>query len=113
MSFETRYSETAPSRDEVSGIAGPVLLEFGTDWCGHCRAAQPLIAAAMAGHPSVRHLKIHRVTRQQRDQLTALDRLLHHPRWQQRDAHAGHHRVQRQRGVVGLHRHRHPLVDPP
>ena len=58
MSFETRYSETAPSRDEVSGIAGPVLLEFGTDWCGHCRAAQPLIAAAMAGHPSVRHLKI-------------------------------------------------------
>ncbi|HMN82127.1 MAG TPA: thioredoxin family protein [Burkholderiaceae bacterium] len=58
MSFETRYSETTPSPDEVSGIAGPMLLEFGTDWCGHCRAAQPLIAAAMAEHPSVRHLKI-------------------------------------------------------
>ena len=58
MPFETRYSETAPSPDEVSATPGPVLLEFGTDWCGHCRAAQPLIAASMAGHPSVRHLKI-------------------------------------------------------
>lgn len=58
MPFETRYSETAPSPDEVSATRGPVLLEFGTDWCGHCRGAQSLIAAAMAKHPSVRHLKI-------------------------------------------------------
>ena len=34
------------------------MIEFGTSWCGHCRAAQPLIAAAMAGHPQVRHVRI-------------------------------------------------------
>jgi thioredoxin 1 len=35
-----------------------VLLEFGTPWCGFCRAAQPLVAAALAAHPQVRHLKV-------------------------------------------------------
>lgn len=39
-------------------MAGPAVLEFGTDWCGYCRGAQPLIAAALARHPHVRHLKI-------------------------------------------------------
>jgi thioredoxin 1 len=34
------------------------VLEFGTDWCGHCRAAQPLVAQALAGAPSVRHVKV-------------------------------------------------------
>ena len=47
-----------PSRAEVDALAGPALLEFGTPWCGWCRAAQPLIGAALARHPAVRHLKI-------------------------------------------------------
>ena len=54
----TGYSETAPSREEVDGYAGPTVLEFGTNWCGFCRAAQPLIAQAFAAHPSVRHVKV-------------------------------------------------------
>lgn len=48
----------APSRAEVDAWAGATLLEFGTDWCGHCRAAQPLVAAALAAHPGVRHVKV-------------------------------------------------------
>lgn len=52
------YSSTAPSREELAAIAEPVLLEFGTPWCGHCRAAQPLLEEALAVHPDVRHLKI-------------------------------------------------------
>ena len=39
-------------------MAGPVMVEFGTSWCGHCRRAQPLIAQALAAHPGVRHIKI-------------------------------------------------------
>jgi thioredoxin 1 len=54
----TAYAEAEPKRAEVDALAGPTLLEFGSPWCGHCRAAQPLIAAALAGHPGVRHLKI-------------------------------------------------------
>ena len=52
------YAETEPGRSAVDALPGPVLLEFGTNWCGHCRRAQPLIAAAVAEHPRVRHLKI-------------------------------------------------------
>ncbi len=45
-------------REEVDRMPGPVLLEFGNAWCGHCRRAEPLIAAALAAHPDVRHIKI-------------------------------------------------------
>ena len=38
----------APSRANIDARTGPLLLEFGTDWCGHCRAAQPHIAEALA-----------------------------------------------------------------
>lgn len=48
----------APARADVDALTGPVLLDFGTDWCGHCRAAAPLVEAALAQHPSVRHLKV-------------------------------------------------------
>jgi thioredoxin 1 len=37
---------------------GPVVLEFGTSWCGWCRGAQPLIRSALAQHPQVRHIKV-------------------------------------------------------
>jgi thioredoxin 1 len=53
-----RYDATEPSRAAVDEIRGPVVIEFGADWCGHCQAAQPLIAAALARHPDVQHLKI-------------------------------------------------------
>ena len=37
------YAETEPARAEVDALPGAVLLEFGTNWCGHCRRAQTLI----------------------------------------------------------------------
>ena len=42
----------------MDALAGPAVVEFGTPWCGYCRAAQPLIAAAFTSHPQVHHLKI-------------------------------------------------------
>jgi thioredoxin 1 len=52
------YAEREPPRDEIDSLQGPAVLEFGNPWCGHCRAAQPLIAAAFEGHPAVRHIKV-------------------------------------------------------
>ena len=49
---------TEPSRASIESLPGATVLEFGTPWCGHCRAAQPSIASALAAHPGVRHLKV-------------------------------------------------------
>jgi thioredoxin 1 len=48
----------APSRADVDALHGLTLLEFGTDWCGHCRAAQPAVAQALAQQPQWQHLKV-------------------------------------------------------
>ena len=48
----------APGLAEVQALPGLTLLEFGTEWCGHCRAAQPLIAQALATQTPCLHLKI-------------------------------------------------------
>lgn len=56
--MNTSYAEAEPKRAEVDRLGGPTLVEFGSPWCGYCRAAQPLIARALAEHPGVRHLKI-------------------------------------------------------
>jgi thioredoxin 1 len=57
MPLTTHYAETAPPRAEIDALPGPTVIEFGTSWCGHCRAAQPLIAEAFEPHAQVRHLK--------------------------------------------------------
>ena len=52
------YSSSAPSRDEVDALAGLTLLQFGSNGCGHCRAAAPAVTEAMRAHADLRHLMI-------------------------------------------------------
>lgn len=51
-------SAAEPSRDEIDALATPTVLEFGAAHCGHCRAAEPLLAAALACHAQISHIKI-------------------------------------------------------
>lgn len=56
--MSTPYSPAQPERSEIDATPGVVVLDFGTDWCGHCRAAAPLIEEALAGAPDARHIKV-------------------------------------------------------
>jgi thioredoxin 1 len=52
------YSPNAPTRDEVERWRGVAVLEFGTDWCGICRAAQPAIREGLSGRDDLKHVKV-------------------------------------------------------
>lgn len=52
------YLNPGPSREEIDAASGPVLLEFGTPWCGHCQLAAPAVAEALAEFPAARHIKV-------------------------------------------------------
>lgn len=56
--METAYQNPGPAAADVAAMHGATVLEFGTTWCGYCRAAQGPIGQALADHPGVRHLKV-------------------------------------------------------
>ena|SRR5258706_10760286 len=58
MAYARDYAEIEPARAEIDASAGPMLLEFGSLGCGHCRFAAPAIERALAAHPTVCHLKV-------------------------------------------------------
>ena len=52
------YAPETLTRQQADALPGLTVLEFGANWCGHCQAAQPAIAAALAGHPTLVHNKV-------------------------------------------------------
>ena len=60
-----QYAPETLTRAQVDAGTGPLVLDFGTDWCGHCRAARGPVEVALAAHakddsgrPPVQHLRI-------------------------------------------------------
>jgi len=58
MKTSPNPSGSEPSRIEIDALEEPTIVEFGTSWCGYCRAAEPLIAQVLANHPQLAHIKI-------------------------------------------------------
>jgi len=52
------YETAQPERSTIDATPGLVALDFGTNWCGYCRAAEPLIDQALQDQPDVRHIKV-------------------------------------------------------
>jgi thioredoxin 1 len=52
------YDTAQPERSAIDALPGVVALDFGTNWCGYCKAAEPVIEGALAGLGQVRHVKV-------------------------------------------------------
>ena len=52
------YETTQPERSAIDATPGVVALDFGTNWCGYCRAGEPLIEAGLKDYPQARHIKV-------------------------------------------------------
>jgi thioredoxin 1 len=58
MTYSPHYATSEPQRSEIDALKGAALLEFGSNWCGHCRRAAPLVQEALTAHPEVEHIKV-------------------------------------------------------
>jgi thioredoxin 1 len=52
------YEAPGPSREDIDAQPGPLLLEFGTNWCGHCQSATPLVAEALLEFSTIPHIRV-------------------------------------------------------
>jgi len=56
--MSNNYLNPGPTREELDKLSGPAIVQFGTDWCGYCQAAEPTIEAALRAYPDLRRIKV-------------------------------------------------------
>ena len=54
----TPYTPESLTRADADALRGLSVLDFGTNWCGFCQAAQPHVDRALAPHTDIAHLKV-------------------------------------------------------
>ena len=52
------YLPETQTRTDIDTSRGPAVVDFGTNWCGHCQAAQPWVHRAFDAHPGLTHIKV-------------------------------------------------------
>ncbi|HBI68730.1 MAG TPA: thiol reductase thioredoxin [Massilia sp.] len=52
------YETSQPERSAIDAASGITALDFGTNWCGYCRAGEPLIEQALQDYPQAKHIKV-------------------------------------------------------
>ena len=57
--YEPNYSEVAPTMAQLNQMAGGVIIQFGTPWCGHCQAADPAVREVLTTQPELQHIKVY------------------------------------------------------
>lgn len=55
---DASYQAVAPDAAAVAAMPGLVLLDFGTDWCGHCLAARAAVDTWIGAHAGIDHLRV-------------------------------------------------------
>jgi thioredoxin 1 len=47
-----------PTREEIDATPGPLVLEFGAEWCEFCEATRPMLASLLKEFPAAQHIRI-------------------------------------------------------
>ena len=55
--FNPTYHEDGPNREDLASISGYAVLEFGTNWCGHCKNAVSATKAVLS-EQTLPHIKV-------------------------------------------------------
>ncbi|MCV2403876.1 thioredoxin family protein [Marinomonas sp. C2222] len=58
LGYSADFLEKTPKVEGLTRMSGWALLEFGTNWCGYCKAAQPLLCTVMESYPKLPHMKV-------------------------------------------------------